>query len=106
MEQTKYFQVKIPPEETSAKKRSVGGRNWKDIARESRNQLSGSGGLLVKSLHFDHDIDEPLALVHKTPFALNKSRVEETSHAASNHVAIQTEEEVEVKESVGRYWQS
>ena len=86
--------------EVSTFKSPVGGTLWKEKAT-IMSKLSSSGGSLIKSLQFDHDLDEPLAFVHKSSFALNKSRLEENRHDTSNHVGIQTEAEVEMEKSLG-----
>ena len=93
--------MKIPQDEASVKRRPGAARKWGEIAKDSVRNLSGSGGLLVKSLHLDHDLDEPLALVHKANIVLNKSLVEGTGHSNSADVAIQTEEDMIVEESPG-----
>ena len=87
--------------EVSTFKSPVGGTHWKEKATIMSKKLSGSGRSLMKSLHFDHDLDEPLALVHKSSFAFNQSRLEDNRHDMSNHVGIQTEAEMEVEKSLG-----
>ena len=96
-----FPQVEITPEDLAIRKKTVGGSNWKELASKSSRQIFGSGRLLAKSLHFDHDLDEPMALVHQSSFVLNKSRLEETNYSVLNHVGIQTEVEVNVEESLG-----
>ena len=83
-----FAQVEITTEDMAIRKKPVGGSNWRKLARKSSKHLFGSGGLLAKSLHFDHDLDEPMALVHQSSFVLNKSRLEETNHSVLNHVGI------------------
>ena len=90
----------MPQNEVFIEKSNVDRRKWREIAKDTTKHLSGSGGLLVKSLHLDHDLDEPLALVHKGPLVLSKS-LEGAPGSRSHHVAIQTEEEMTVEESLG-----
>ena len=54
----------------------------------------------VKSLHFDHDLDEPMLFVHKSSIAIHKSRMEQHKHDAVLDVAIQTEPEVKSEQSI------
>ena len=96
-----FAQVEITTEDMAIRKKPVGGSNWRELARKSSKHLFGSGGLLANSLHFDHDLDEPMALVHQSSFIMNKSRLEETNHSVLNHVGSQTEVEVKVEESLG-----
>ena len=53
--------------------------------------LSKSGGLLLKSLKFDHDLDDPLAFVHKSSLPLEIPKLEDVCLDGSNHVGVQTE---------------
>ena len=45
----------------------------------------------AKSLHFDHDLDEPMAFVHKSSIAVHKTRLAQNKSEVPLDVAIQTE---------------
>ena len=62
-----------------------------------------SGNSLAKSLHFDHDLDEPLAFVHKSSIAIAKSNLNQNRQQSggSLNVAIQTEREVDIENNLG-----
>ena len=53
--------------------------------------LSKSGGLLLKSIKFDHDLDDPLAFVHKSSLPLEIPKLEDVCLNGSYHVGVQTE---------------
>ena len=73
------------------------------IRNEKPCKTSDSGKLLLRSLKFSPDLDDPLAFIHKSSLPTKIPRLEYSSLEVSNHVGVQTE--LEVGKVVGIYLQ-
>lgn len=82
----------------------AGGKPGKTkVYSETPSPSTFSEKSLVKSLHFDHDLDEPLAFVHKSSIVVTKGRLSQGRQKSNTslNVAIQTEREMDVENELG-----
>ena len=96
---TLYPQVKQEVFQGASPGRGAGRPTKAKVASETSTPTS-----IGNSLHFDLDLDEPLAFVHKSSIAIAKSRLNQGGRQRSGdslNVAIQTDREVDVENDLG-----